>query len=305
MLQEAHVETNEPRSITAGAREKASCIDVDFSVGDATDTEAKALCLDVSKDILVSILAALNVIDQNTLIFSVPLVCRRWREVCRSHLLRADIQLKIVKRPCSEIPRFIDTLHAFTHRFRSVRKFALWLHWSTSADGIGAVVAAFPNLTALNLTSSNNVTDAELEKIASGCSNLTALNLTYCSNVTDTGLQRIAAGCAHLRSLNLNHCFRLTDIGMEKIAAGCPNLASLNLYNCTNLTDRGLELIAAGCPGLTSLVLTHCSELTDAALYWIVERCTNLASLNLAFCTGMTHDGKALFRPGVVQDAPQ
>jgi hypothetical protein len=38
------------------------------------------------------------------------------------------------------------------------------------------------------------VTDAGLDKVASGCPNLSSLNLSYCEKVTDAGIEKVAAG---------------------------------------------------------------------------------------------------------------
>jgi hypothetical protein len=46
-------------------------------------------------DVLAVVFQQLSVIDPQTLHFAVPAVCRSWRDVCQSHVLRVDIDLII------------------------------------------------------------------------------------------------------------------------------------------------------------------------------------------------------------------
>jgi hypothetical protein len=211
----------------------------------------------LSADVLAVVFHQVGVIDPKTLLFVVPAVCRKWRDVCQSHVLGVDIDLKLARRlrATEATSLFVTAVNAIVHRFHSVRAFVLNLHRSTPAAGVAAVAMGCPNLTHLNLASCENVTDAGLDKLAAGCPNLTSLDLNKCWNVTDAGLEKLAVGCPNLTSLNVGSCKNVTDAGIDKLASDCPNLTSLELNNCWRVTDAGLDKLAAGCPNMTSLKL--------------------------------------------------
>ena len=109
------------------------------------DGEATAICLDGSADILCLIFAAVGRLNQQTLVWAIPTVCHRWRDVCQTHLRGIDINLKMAKdaRRAADVPVFVAAVRAIAHRFRSTRAFGLTVCRSASDEWVDAVMPVY------------------------------------------------------------------------------------------------------------------------------------------------------------------
>ena len=112
--------------------------------------DAAELCLDGSWTILCLIFAAVGWLERTTLVCAIPAVCRRWRDVCRSHLLRVDVQLQMLERDAEAVPAFAATVQAVVGRFRSTRRLGLALRWDVPDEGVAAVVLGRGTTTTLD-----------------------------------------------------------------------------------------------------------------------------------------------------------
>ena len=95
------------------------------------------------------------------------------------------------------------------------------------------------------------VDDVVVRVVAARCTQLTSLNFSGCDSVTDEGLRAVAAACTQLTSLNLSGCFSVTDEGLRAVVAACTQLTSLDLTGCSLVTDEGLRAVAVACTQLT------------------------------------------------------
>jgi EIN3-binding F-box protein len=57
----------------------------------------------------------------------------------------------------------------------------------------------------------------------------------YNDNITDAGIISLASGCPQLQSLNIGDCRNITDEGIRALARGLPQLQFLNFSDCRNI----------------------------------------------------------------------
>ena len=151
-----------------------------------------------------------------------------------------------------------------------------------------------PNLTSLDLSDCDLVSDVGLWAIARHCSAIKHLTLSGCHQITNVGLRSISLACSNVISLNFNNCHLLDDIGLTVLATGAWKLESLQLQNCTGLTDTGVGKIAHTCQSLVKLDLFGCTnvgEFGDHALKEIGAFCGNLKFLNVGGCKRVEDPG--------------
>lgn len=96
------------------------------------------------------------------------------------------------------------------------------------AAGLAALVAAFPNLTDLDLSNGLDLGDAAAAEVAKA-RRLQRLSLSRCKRITDMGLGCIAVGCPDLRELSLKWCIGVTHLGLDLLALKCNKLNILDL----------------------------------------------------------------------------
>ena len=63
-------------------------------------------------------------------------------------------------------------------------------------------------------------------KIKEGFEPCSSNNIGYCDNITDAGIRAVVSGCPLLRSLNIGGCGKITDAGIRALATGLPHLQS-------------------------------------------------------------------------------
>ena len=103
----------------------------------------------------------------------------------------------------------------------------------------------------------------------SGLPNLTSLDLSECQKITDAGLKHLSS-MKNLTSLDLRDCDQITDDGLGHLK-DLPNLTSLDLSGCWKITDDGLGHISS-MPNLTSLNLWVAGGSPMKALHCLIER---------------------------------
>ena len=156
------------------------------------------------------------------------------------------------------------------------------------------------NLTSIDLTGCQNISNEGVTAIAEGCHKLTSINLSGCSNISNVVLSTLAEGCHQLTSIDLSHCDGISDEGLLALAERCHQLTSINLYFCSIITDIGISALAEGCHQLTSINLSYCHRISDIGVSALAEGCRQLTSINLSFCNSISDIGVSADRKSVV-----
>ena len=146
-------------------------------------------------------------------------------------------------------------------------------------------LTGIPDLTSLDLTFCDQVTDAGVGQVAAKLAGLTSLSLYGCRQVTDAGVGQVATELAGLTSLDLPPS--VTDAGVEQVAAKLAGLTWLSLSQ-TQVTDAGVGQVAAKLAGLTSLDLSYSAKVTDAGVGQVAAKLTGLTTLWLLGCNKVT-----------------
>ena len=118
------------------------------------------------------------------------------------------------------------------------------------------------------------LTNEQLQEVATACPNLKMLDLSDCYNITDAvkGLPK------DLKELNLNYCDQINN-EIKHLPKG---LKKLYLGGCVEITDTSIENLS---PDLEELDLTYCGEITDEVIKKLPK---DLKKLNLTNCKKLT-----------------
>ena len=76
------------------------------------------------------------------------------------------------------------------------------------------------------------------------------LDLSASEDLTDADLVLVAGMLPKLSSLNLQSCKLITDAGVMALSKGCPQLSSLYLISCELITDAGVMAMSKARPKL-------------------------------------------------------
>jgi hypothetical protein len=149
--------------------------------------------------------------------------------------------------------------------------------------GITEIIKSVDAISSLNIggcafdnSDSSIAIDDDLEEISSA-KNLTLLNITRFDNITDKGLISLIKNCNHLNYLVLSWCNKITDIGI--IAITNANLFELDISYCNKITNLGFMSIAK-CVNLQSLVVGCVDQISDEAMIYVIKHCTKLKSID-------------------------
>jgi hypothetical protein len=255
-------------------------------------------------------------VDSETLITSVPGVCRRWRSLCGDtpavlldlSFLKDGAPL-VVHRNVSTAVRMVLAL---ARRWKHVVKIRLGV--LTCSDIIVTAVASCCAQTAEFVVTDcsphdeneGSVTDVGLVSLAMHCPRLVHVDLPG-FRLTVAGVATLAEQCSQLKSVRLvggvsdagvlsiaKHCHMLTaadfrqcnisNTAVVALAEGCPLLTSVNFSYNTILTDAALTALSQKCPLLTSVDFCSCDRLTDVGVCALAQHCTQLVVVDFFFC---------------------
>ncbi|KAJ4460336.1 hypothetical protein PAPYR_3347 [Paratrimastix pyriformis] len=209
---------------------------------------------DFPDEILAAILSFFT--DKFTNVVLLRFVCRRWRDVLRTHLLRIDFSEDSVRSRVTD---------------------AIFLHFS-----------AIPSLKEVNLASCSRLTDKSMLKLVECCPELAVVNVDTCKFTAESLGPLIRSSGAFLLELNLAF-YGGSDLPglLELLGQHCPNLRALHLDYAPRLPARALWPVLAGCPALERLSLQGIKF--PAAVFQALARpgsCgRQLRSINLACST--------------------
>lgn len=217
-------------------------------------------------------------------------VCRRWNSLCNDdslwreieldHIYVADVTLLAIalKRPklrslvfCSVT--FLGCVGVSVWRkFQFLERVSFIACLAYTADSIGALVAACPNLRHFKYECSRDFTVVHLVTLFIPVRRYMELSLAHCTQIDDVAiysvLQNPSLGdCLKtVRVLNMDGLVFLTDTGVQGILGKCPDLRSLTLDG-DQLTDKTSLFISKNLQGLEHLNISYCDHLTDDTLY--------------------------------------
>jgi hypothetical protein len=142
------------------------------------------------------------------------------------------------------------------------------------------LVAAFPQLEKLDLTSCSQITSmgwGELTKLP----RLNSLILAKCDALNDEAFGLILAAARHLNELVLSECRNLTKASFHLLAASKQSFHHLDLGR-TELADADLLEITTRIRSLNSLDLTRCQNLTEQGIFDALKNAPSLTEVYLA-----------------------
>ena len=104
------------------------------------------------------------------------------------------------------------------------------------------------DLTRLELTSAQNVTDRMLKTIALKCPKLTYLNLSLKRSeydISNDGINQVITKCTHLDVLKFKNMKSITEDCLRELNQGnLPKLKLLHLFGCLKIATKYLEKLA-------------------------------------------------------------
>lgn len=100
----------------------------------------------------------------------------------------------------------------------------------------------------LELRSLQNLTNAGLAALASGCKRLAALDLKHCASIGDSGFWSLAYYSRNLQQINLSYC-AITDVGLCMLMGNLTCLQDVKLVNLPKVSVNGFELALRACCG--------------------------------------------------------
>ena len=104
---------------------------------------------------------------------------------------------------------------------------------------------------------------------------LTVLDLSWCEDLTDSGMSIIANRCPSLQHLSLRQCSAST-LTLDALAANCHHISCLNIAGVDGLTDVSLGSMAENMPLLKEIDVSWNSSLSDVGVIVLLQCCTKL-----------------------------
>ncbi|KAL0234827.1 hypothetical protein PCE1_001863 [Barthelona sp. PCE] len=152
--------------------------------------------------------------------------------------------------------------------------------------GIRYLVQNCPNIQHITLTDGINITDGVIGVIAEGATNLTGLNVTNCDYLTDLSLTMLVQYRSDsLHKLVIDGCTKITDVGLAAFCEGNPDVEILSVAR-TSLTEVGIKSIIANCEMIEKLNLNSLA-VDDNTVSMIVKNCRTIHRIGLGY-TGVT-----------------
>jgi len=178
--------------------------------------------------------------------------------------------------------------------------------WGEADDALIATIAsAAPALTELSARCAD-VGDDGVVALAAGRPGLTALALDDAFRLTDAALAALAERCRGLASLSLRRCARLSDGGLAALAERC----ALRHLDVSGVVGAGRGLTAAlgrAChETLETLDVSFCRSMGDDELGPLADACRHLRLLRVFGCSSITssfvcgHRSEALSAPDAI-----
>lgn len=144
-------------------------------------------------------------------------------------------------------------------------------------------------LKSMYLPKLKQISDSDLNFVHN-CPQLTSIDLSGCQGITDLGLRLVGEACPQLEFINLQNCGGISDNGVSELTQKCSKLKDIDLICCNTLTDRGISILAQRCPLLQSIKLDHSNQITAQSMFILGQECRQLKEVMLNCCVNITGD---------------
>lgn len=139
----------------------------------------------------------------------------------------------------------------------------------------------FPDLEELHIVNESTIDSTDL-KIIGKLTQLTVLNFTHCDTITDLGLATIFQKCTLLRKIILDNCWQISDEAFSHLKH-LPNLTYMDISNI-RVTNSTLKTIANSISSgdlFTHFISENNYNATDEGLKFFLEKFPNLQCLDI------------------------
>eukprot|EP01035_Chromulina_nebulosa_P021049 gene21049-27276_t len=148
------------------------------------------------------------------------------------------------------------------------------------------------DLRKFGLSTGSAVTNITVQELAGIHPQMTSLNLSHCDQVTDVGMWAIAMHSLLLQKLYIDACDKITNVGIRSLSLRCSALLVLDLSNCPLVDDLTLTAIASGSwQHLRDLFLRNCVKVSDNGVAKLAQGQVNLRVLDLTGCSSVGEYG--------------
>jgi hypothetical protein len=259
-------------------------------------------------DALSVVFGILADISPKTLVLAVPLVCRWWGTVCKTHV-SCDIDLRWatmgvpVPQPRSRSVQSISLPRDQRHILATVYSLSNGNDTANATEGssnpvtftsagtlatvstlpspqrtrtnlfvtvLAAMLGRFRHAQHPRVRLADTVADSDLAAIVFNCPDLAAIDLRGCCNVTDEGLAHIANCHPHIIDIGQG--------GVERI----------DTYRTGPVAPKDIAQSRCFFSQLTSLNLAYCENVSVAGICRMADSCHQLESLTLEGCDHVT-----------------
>lgn len=115
-------------------------------------------------------------------------------------------------------------------------------------------------------------------------SDLISLDLSDCRQITDDEIDLIATNCPKLEELRLSGCFEIEDKGFWSVGKHCKQLTSLDISRCQRLTEEGMVELVGLTTQIAVLNLSSCRAINDQVVITITKLLRSLKELDIQNC---------------------
>lgn len=107
----------------------------------------------------------------------------------------------------------------------------------------------------------------DLEKITKNFNpDLTHLNFSIIQGLTNNGIKHLAFNCRNLESIRIAGCPELTDVAIQYIAGVCRFLKHIDISGLPHVSDRSVKYLKKGCRNMNHLQAKYSSSITKEAI---------------------------------------
>lgn len=170
----------------------------------------------------------------------------------------------------------------------NLRALHLFRTSNVSDNGLATILERLPKLRELRVPSNHQITAHSMKRLA-GCPQLQTVDLAYCTGLGDECGQ-IFRRLPSLKSLSVI-CWRISDAFVEQVAQ-CPTLEELDISACYQLKHYTIACLATHAKRLKVLQFRCASHLRDLAMTYL-GKCSSLREIDLSMAKNITDEGIA------------
>ena len=163
---------------------------------------------------------------------------------------------------------------------RKLRKVSLTFGGRLTDDVVESLVVADCHLLEhLDLSSSSDVSEETVKRVAESCPMLQYVDFAHNRKITDVSVLALCNNCSLLKRMFFEDCRNLTDVAVLALAEALPGLTHIDLSHIGAITNHAVKTLAKKCRALEYIYLHGCPNISDVALSKIAKYCSNLSEL--------------------------